>query len=331
MIVGIRADGTLGVIVVDGRGPYDKGLTSQEAGILCQHYGYQFAGNLDGGGSATLATNSRALLDALDIDVAKKVRNYHVADMSADYAQRVIHHGVAIKVDVTKILPFYKINHIPKDTPCDRRPGDVLNATTLTIHNTGNPKSKAAGERANLTRSDNLVTASFHIVVDDIEAIECIPLSERAWHAGDGTKAGGGNMTSLSMEICESGDYEKAEQNAVELAAGILKARGWGVDHLRRHYDWTKKICPRMMYDANDEVNHWKEWDRFKSRVNAILNPPKPVVSNKVDITVDGEKLAVQGTLENGTTTAPVREVVEALGANIRFDNTTRTVIITSN
>lgn len=57
MMAGIKADGTLGLNIVDGRGPYDKGLTSKEAGIMAVHYGYSESVNLDGGGSATLATN----------------------------------------------------------------------------------------------------------------------------------------------------------------------------------------------------------------------------------------------------------------------------------
>ncbi|OUS75355.1 hypothetical protein B1748_17920 [Paenibacillus sp. MY03] len=53
MIAGIKADGTRGLILVDGRGTYDKGLTSKEAGIMALHYGYPASVNLDGGWSAT--------------------------------------------------------------------------------------------------------------------------------------------------------------------------------------------------------------------------------------------------------------------------------------
>ncbi|WP_315974005.1 hypothetical protein [Paenibacillus melissococcoides] len=51
-----------------------------------------------------------------------------------------------------------------------------MNATTITIHNTGNSGSSAKNERGWLTNPDNDRTASYHIVVDEHEAIECIPL-----------------------------------------------------------------------------------------------------------------------------------------------------------
>jgi len=100
-IMGLRSDGTFGIIIVDGRGTYDRGLNAQEAAYLASYLGYQFAGNFDGGGSTILASNSRVLLDRLDIDKINRDRNYHVADMSLKYAQRIIHHGLAIKIDQT--------------------------------------------------------------------------------------------------------------------------------------------------------------------------------------------------------------------------------------
>jgi len=42
----------------------------------------------------------------------------------------------------------------------------------ITIHSTGNPTSTARNERAWLTNPNNNVTASWHIVVDEKEAIE---------------------------------------------------------------------------------------------------------------------------------------------------------------
>ncbi|WP_244871476.1 peptidoglycan recognition protein family protein [Paenibacillus azoreducens] len=142
-----------------------------------------------------------------------------------------------------------------------------MSPTTITIHNTGNPSSTADNERSWLTNPGNTRTASFHIVVDSKEAIECIPLNENAWHAGDGSGAASGNRTSISIEICESGDYAKNLDNAVQLVAGMLRERGWGVDRLRRHWDWSKKICPRLMYDGGK----WTGWFDFKNRVAAEL------------------------------------------------------------
>ncbi|MBG9745640.1 N-acetylmuramoyl-L-alanine amidase, partial [Paenibacillus alvei] len=74
-------------------------------------------------------------------------------------------------------MPYeYRIDHIPRNTPCNRRPGNAMSATTLTIHNTGNPSSTAKNERAWLTNPSNSRTASYHIVIDEREAIEVLPL-----------------------------------------------------------------------------------------------------------------------------------------------------------
>lgn len=74
----------------------------------------------------------------------------------------------------------YIVDHIPKNTPHNRRPGHPMAATTITIHNTGNPTSTAKNERAWLTNPTNPRTASFHIAVDERDAVEVIPLNENA-------------------------------------------------------------------------------------------------------------------------------------------------------
>ncbi|WP_025027750.1 peptidoglycan recognition protein family protein [Caldalkalibacillus mannanilyticus] len=160
----------------------------------------------------------------------------------------------------------YIVDHIPLNTPNKRRSGIGMNPTTITIHNTGNPRSTARNERGWLTNPTNQRQASFHIVVDAQEAIECIPLHEVAWHAGDGR--GDGNMKSISIEICESGDYTKNIEHAVQLVAKMLKERGWGIERLRRHWDWSKKVCPRLMYGEGT----WNAWESFKVQVRNRLN-----------------------------------------------------------
>jgi len=158
----------------------------------------------------------------------------------------------------------YKQNHIPKSTPNNRRPTLYMSATTITLHNTSNPSSTAINERTWLTSPSNNRQASYHIVVDEKEAIECIPLNENAWHCGDGSGSKSGNRTSIGIEICESGNYAKTLDNAAELVAKMLKERGWGVERLRRHWDWSRKICPRLMYDDGK----WTGWVEFKQMVS---------------------------------------------------------------
>ena len=114
----------------------------------------------------------------------------------------------------------YIVDHIPRNTPYNRRPGLPMSPQYITIHSTGNPKSTAMNERAWLTNPNNNVTASWHICVDEKEAVEAIPLNEVAWHAGDGG-SGTGNRRSISIEICESGDRAKTLENAIKLTANL--------------------------------------------------------------------------------------------------------------
>jgi N-acetylmuramoyl-L-alanine amidase len=159
----------------------------------------------------------------------------------------------------------YIIDHIPRTTPHNRRPGVPMKPEFITIHSTGNPSSTARNERGWLTNPSNTRTASWHICVDEKEAVEAIPLNEVAWHAGDGN--GQGNRASIGIEICESGDREKTLRNAVQLVAKLLKEKGWGVDRLRRHHDWSGKICPRIL-----QPNNWQGWKDFIKAVEKELN-----------------------------------------------------------
>ncbi|WP_051236188.1 N-acetylmuramoyl-L-alanine amidase [Paenibacillus pinihumi] len=228
----------------------------------------------------------------------------------------------------------YVTNHIPKSTPANRRPGLVMHSNTITIHNTGNASSTAANERAWLTNPANNRTASYHIVVDEREAIECLPLNEAAWHAGDGSGARSGNRTSIGIEICESGNYAKTLDNAAELVARLLKERGWGISQLRRHFDWSGKVCPRLMYDGGK----WTGWAAFKAAVEAKMKPKEePKVNEKPEkadrleaiVKVNGKELSEKGYVEKGITYVPVRAVAEALGAKVKWDGAAKSVEIT--
>lgn len=162
----------------------------------------------------------------------------------------------------------YNYDYIPYTTPNNRRPGTKMVPTSITIHNTGNPSSTAKNERQWLTNPANTRTASYHIVIDEHEAIEVLPLNEVAWHAGDGSREGTGNRTSIGIEICESGNYEQTLKNSIDLVAKMLHERKWGVNKLKRHFDWSGKNCPRLM----NKDGKWTGWTEYVNRVQAKLN-----------------------------------------------------------
>lgn len=141
-----------------------------------------------------------------------------------------------------------------------KRSGRKITATTLTIHSTGNPYSSAQNERDWLVNPDNHRIASWHVCVDQREAIIAIPLDERAIHAGSTQ----GNDTSISLEICESGDRETTLHNAIDVTASLLRERGWSADKLRQHHDWSGKNCPRILRDTG-------RWNWFVAEVEKSL------------------------------------------------------------
>ena len=70
----------------------------------------------------------------------------------------------------------------------------------ICIHNTANDAT-ASNEISYM--QSNASSTSFHIAVDDNEAIQGLPLNRNAWHAGDG-EIGEGNRYYIGIEICYS-------------------------------------------------------------------------------------------------------------------------------
>ena len=145
-------------------------------------------------------------------------------------------------------------------------PAPFSGVKTVTIHNTAGYLS-ARGERDRLNKKRDNVSVSFHFAVDENEAVQILPLDIHAWHAGDGD-GGEGNLHSVSIEICRSfckGDdaklYDRAEANAVILAAHLLNIYNLPTSALLMHRDWSGKHCPHRILDRNG-------WDDFKRRVD---------------------------------------------------------------
>lgn len=153
----------------------------------------------------------------------------------------------------------YNKNHIPKSHK--KRPGLNLVPEYITIHSTGNPRSTAQNERAWLTNPRNTSVVGYHVVIDEKEAIEVMPLNEVAWHAGDG-RQGVGNRKSIGVEIVESGDRDKVLENAIKVVANLLNKIDLDADRLRMHSDWSGKNCPRILIDPKfkKSKNHTWEW-----------------------------------------------------------------------
>ena len=70
----------------------------------------------------------------------------------------------------------------------------------ITVHNTANDAS-ALNEITYMT--NNNYEISYHYAVDDIQAVQGLPLNRNGWHASDGG-SGFGNRKTIAIEICYS-------------------------------------------------------------------------------------------------------------------------------
>jgi len=135
----------------------------------------------------------------------------------------------------------------------------------ICVHNTANDAS--AKNEISYMVSNNLQT-SFHFAVDDIEIWQGLPLDRNGWHAGDGN--GDGNRKHIGIEICYSKSggerFTKAEDRSAGLIANLLKERGWGIDRVKKHQDFSGKYCPHRTLDMG--------WARFINIIKSKMESP---------------------------------------------------------
>lgn len=135
----------------------------------------------------------------------------------------------------------------------------------IVVHNTANDAS-AANEVAYMIRNDS--STSFNAAVDDKEIVIGIPLNRGAFAAGQRD----GNAHGIHIEICYSLSggtrFDKAEKNAAEYIAKLLKERGWDISHVKKHQDFDGKYCPHRTLD--------KGWQRFLNMVKSYMTASTP-------------------------------------------------------
>lgn len=162
-------------------------------------------------------------------------------------------------------------NLVPKDKYAIKCPY-TRTPTRVVIHNTAND-APAANEISYMRYND--LEISFHYAVDDVNIVQGIPESRNAWASGDGH--GKGNMEGIHIEICYSKSggekFDKAEQNAAEFTASLLKKYGWGIDKVTKHRDYDGKYCPHRTLDRG--------WQRFLSMVKRYMEPAKAPAASK--------------------------------------------------
>ncbi len=146
-----------------------------------------------------------------------------------------------------------------------------MTAEFIVVHNTANDAT-AENEVAYMIGNKNQV--SFHYAVDDQEVVQGVPINRNTWHAGDGN--GEGNRKGISIEICYSKSggtrFDQAEKNAAHFIATLLRERGWSIEKVKKHQDFSNKYCPHRTLD--------KGWNGFIQMIKSYLNDI-PVISSQ--------------------------------------------------
>ena len=172
-------------------------------------------------------------------------------------------------------IPYRKL-HINSSKFKLKSPYTMI-ADGICVHNTAN--DAPAINEVNYCRNNNNAT-SYHIAIDDKEAIEVVPLNRMAFHAGDGLN-GKGNRKYIGIEICYSKSggsrYDNAEANAIKLIATMLHQRKWGIERVKKHQDFSGKYCPHRILDKDNG------WTNFLKRVQIELDKLK---GNTGDLTM---------------------------------------------
>lgn len=199
----------------------------------------------------------------------------------------------------------YIKDHLPLDG--QKRVGNRTLMKYLTIHSTANTAT-AAQERNWLENPNNNSPVAWHVVVDENQAIEAIPLNETAHH----TKNSVGNSRSIGLEIAHR---EGALENAYQVAAKILDEENIPPENMRMHRHWTATQCPSLIKD--------EEWLTFQLNVIREL-----VAMSKIEIVYNGVNHVVEGFNKNGTTYVGVREIGGIIGVDVGWDADKKRVTI---
>lgn len=157
----------------------------------------------------------------------------------------------------------------------------------ITYHNTGN-SAPTAGDEAHAKWLQNVENAdkeyvSVHFFVDENSITQTVPIDEVTYHAGDGK--GNGNYKTISIEICENANIQKAEENAQKLGAALRKT--FNGLNIYKHQDWNGKFCPHVILSRGG-------WDKFKNDIykleagsnidNSQINAPTDTIEIQTDI-----------------------------------------------
>lgn len=192
-----------------------------------------------------------------------------------------------------------------------------MKAEYVTVHDTANSASAINEIQYMITNNKEV---SFHIAVDETQAIQGLPFDRNSWSCGDGG-TGNGNRKSINVEICRpthvnNSLYMRAEENAVYVVARLLYVNQLSIEKLKKHQDWSGKTCPNVLLTEG-------RWNTFKDRVNTVLKAihngecSSELSSGTTDVNISsspysvGDKVKVLASAKNYVTGETIKEFVK--------------------
>lgn len=181
-------------------------------------------------------------------------------------------------IQVNKIfdIPF-RVDLIPTSNK-QARPGKIITPKGITYHNTGNP-NKAADAKMHTEYVDSPHGfSSWHITIDQFEIIQELPFNEESYHAGDGGN-GPGNMTQISIELCENANWQKVRMNGIKFGVWLINEL-WKDKSAQQivhpHKKWSNKYCPRIILNEG--------WEQFVRDIDTFRQTAfaKPVNADEL-------------------------------------------------
>lgn len=176
----------------------------------------------------------------------------------------------------------------------------------VVIHETDNWDRGADAKRHAMAMQNGNLAGTVHYYVDSESVCQTLSHEDGAWAVGDGGgRYGITNHNSINIEICVNpeSDYYRAVDRTEQLAAMLLKQYGWGTDRLKRHYDASRKECPRRILKEG-------LWDSFVKKTeeymgDSVKPQPEHRYSFKPESIKEGNK---------GTSVLLLQEILRARG-----------------
>jgi len=159
----------------------------------------------------------------------------------------------------------------------------IKDIKAIVIHYTGNySKGSGAGEHFNYFNNGNR-NASADVFIDDHSIYKVNDWTKYyTWAIGDGNgHYGWTNSNTISIEMCvnSDGDFNKTVANTIAYIRELHK-EGYTTT-LIRHYDASRKLCPKMFVDLNIS-GYNKAYTDFR---NKVFQKEPPVNNDTSDYT----------------------------------------------